>query len=88
MRVTLYSKPNCQQCRATMRAFDKHRIAYDYVEDVTKDIDLVDSLKARANELGVVGGMPYVSIYNNDNELVADWFGFQPGLISKHLTAA
>lgn len=88
MRVTLYSKPSCQQCKATMRALDKARIAYDYIPDVTENIDLVESLKARANELGVAGGMPYVSVYNADNTLVADWFGFQPGLISKHLTAA
>lgn len=71
-----------------MRAFDKHRIAYDYVEDVTKDIDLVESLRERAAELGVAGGAPYVSIYSTDNELIADWFGYRPDLIQTHLTKA
>lgn len=69
-----------------MRAFDKARIAYDYIPDVTTDVDLVESLRERATELGVTGGAPYVSIHNANNELVADWFGYRPDLIQTHLT--
>lgn len=85
MQVTLYSKQNCQQCRATKFKLDQLGIEYEYVEDVTTDVDLVESLKARAAELGVAGGMPYVSIYDNENNLIIDWFGFQPVLIDHHL---
>ena len=27
--VTIYSKDNCVQCRATMRYLDKHKVPYD-----------------------------------------------------------
>lgn len=36
LSITVYSKPNCNQCRATYRKLDKARIEYTVV-DITTD---------------------------------------------------
>lgn len=41
--VTVYTKPDCVQCNATFRAFDKQGITYE-VRDVTQDQDAYDHI--------------------------------------------
>lgn len=36
--VTVYTRPSCQQCRATFRWLDKHEITYTEV-DISQDLD-------------------------------------------------
>lgn len=82
--ITVYSKPGCVQCVATYRKLDRHNVEYDRVPDVTVNVDLVESIRARARELTVAGGMPYVTVYNESNELIADWFGFNPDNLDQY----
>lgn len=46
-QITVYSKPGCVQCQATMRKLDKRGAAYE-VRDVTEDQDAY----AHVRELG------------------------------------
>ena len=41
--VTVYTKPGCPQCRATVRALDRAELAYRLV-DLTEDSDARDYL--------------------------------------------
>lgn len=85
--ITVYTTPICQMCRATKRSLDNAGIEYDTI-DATADVNLAEAIRERANELGVMATMPYVTVYNQDNELVADWFGFQPDNIKQHCVGA
>lgn len=35
MAITVYTRPNCQQCNATTRALDKAGITYELVDLIT-----------------------------------------------------
>jgi len=48
-------------------------------------LELTETIKARAAELGTPAAMPYVTIYDESNNLIADWFAFRPDLINQHL---
>ncbi|NKX94249.1 glutaredoxin-like protein NrdH [Sanguibacter hominis ATCC BAA-789] len=43
--ITVYSKPACVQCDATLRALEKRGIAYELV-DLTADADALESVRA------------------------------------------
>lgn len=45
MTVTVYSKPACVQCNATVRALDKKGIEYKVV-DMSQDIDALERVRA------------------------------------------
>ena len=45
MSITLYSTPSCVQCKATYRALDKKRLAYEVV-DVTQDAQALATVQA------------------------------------------
>ena len=45
MTVTVYSKPACVQCNATVRALDKKGIEYD-VSDMSQDMDALERVRA------------------------------------------
>lgn len=66
MRVTVYTKPQCQQCTATARALDKAGITYDTV-DITTNPDARDYVMA----LGYLQAPVVVT----DTE---HWAGFRP----------
>ncbi|MGP9528176.1 glutaredoxin family protein [Glutamicibacter sp. AOP5-A2-18] len=81
--ITLYTTQNCQQCRGTKRVLDKSSVEYVTVQaDAADAHELAEAIRGRADELGVPATMPYVTVYDDDNMLVADWFGFQPGKIT------
>lgn len=83
--ITLYTTQNCQQCRATKRILDRASTEYEVIAADGPDAhDLAEGIKARAVELGVMSTMPYVTVYDENNVLVADWFGFQPGKITDY----
>lgn len=83
--VTVYTTQNCQQCRGTKRILDKAGIDYNTIQaDVPEARELANAIRERAAELGVSATMPYVTVYDIHNTLIADWFGFQPGKITDH----
>lgn len=76
--VTLYSKPNCQPCRATKRWLDKNDVLYTE-KDVTQDP--MDAAAVR--ELGYVG-VPVLLVSTGDPETEIHWQGFHPDNLSKY----
>lgn len=44
MRVTVYSTPNCMQCRQTKNMFDKAGVVYDSI-DLTQHPELADAFR-------------------------------------------
>ena len=71
MKVTVYSKPNCQQCRATERWLQTKNIEYKYI-DVTKD-----EIGMAAAEATGIRAMPIVIADGH-----APWGGFLPGKLA------
>ena len=69
MSITVYTKPACQQCRATTKALDKAGLDYDLV-----DISLDDGARAYVMALGHLQA-PVVEV---DGE---HWSGFRPDRI-------
>ena len=45
MSIIIYSKPDCVQCNATYRAFDKQGIDYQVI-DLTQDPQALDHVKS------------------------------------------
>lgn len=71
MRVTVYSTPNCVQCRQTKAMFDRAGVVYDNI-DLTQHPELADQFK----ELG----------YTQAPIVVAGettWSGFRHGKITQ-----
>ena len=76
--VTLYTKPNCQPCKATKRWLDKNDVVYT-VKDVTEDpADL-----AAVKELGY-DGVPVTIVSTGDPETDIMWHGFHPDNLKKY----
>ena len=74
MAITVYTKPQCVQCGATIKALDKAGITYELV-DLTTDIDARDYVMA----LGHLQAP--VVVTDTDH-----WAGFRPDRI-KNLAA-
>ncbi|WP_186392820.1 MULTISPECIES: glutaredoxin-like protein NrdH [unclassified Pannonibacter] len=79
MSVTVYSKPACVQCTATIRALDQREIPYEVI-DLTVDqyaLEMVQSL-----------GFRQVPVVTTDDD---QWSGFRPdkikGLVERELAA-
>ncbi|CDZ92272.1 glutaredoxin family protein [Rhodococcus ruber] len=66
VQITVYSKPDCQQCTATARVLTKAAVLFEYI-DVTKD----PVAYARVQELGYTG-VPVVEAGD------MHWQGFRP----------
>ena len=75
MSITVYTKPACQQCRATTRALDKAGLEYNLV-----DISLDDEARDYVMALGHLQA-PVVEV-DGDH-----WSGFRPERI-RNLAAA
>ena len=69
MSITVYTKPACQQCRATTKALDEAGLDYDLV-----DISLDDGARDYVMALGHLQA-PVVEV---DGE---HWSGFRPDRI-------
>lgn len=84
-KVTVYSKNPCGQCSMTKIELGKKGVEFEEIRaDLPGMEDLADSIRDRAKELGVTGTMPYVTVHGEDNQLIADWFGFIPSNITDH----
>jgi glutaredoxin-like protein NrdH len=70
MSIIIYSKPDCVQCNATYRAFDKQGIAYEVV-DLTQDDQALGQVRA-------MGYQQVPVIVAGDDH----WSGFRPDKIS------
>ena len=68
MRVTVYTKPDCMQCTATMRALDKAGLDY-HVVDLTTDPGALDYVR---HDLGHLQA-PVV-----DTDTAGHWSGYRP----------
>ena len=68
MSITVYTKPNCDQCDATKRRLDKHGLQYRIV-DITEDFV--------TSELGYLQA-PVVVVDRSDGDR-EDWSGFRIG---------
>lgn len=70
MTITVYTKPQCMQCRATFKTLDKHAIDYTAI-DVTSDPDALEYV----TELGYSS----VPVVVTDT---AHWGGYRPDTLS------
>lgn len=69
MSIIIYGKPNCVQCNATYRAFDKQGIDYQVI-DLTQDPQALDHVKS-------LGYQQVPVIIAGDEH----WAGFRPDKI-------
>lgn len=76
--ITLYSKPGCVQCNATVRSLDNAKLQYSTI-DVSKDEQALELIKAM--------GYMQVPVVVTDND---HWSGFRPDKIDalKELVSA
>ena len=70
MSITVYSKPSCVQCNATMRALDKKGVNYSVI-DVTEDQAAYDHV--------IELGAQQVPVVETGTE---HWTGYRPDKIS------
>ena len=83
--VTVYSKPSCGQCNMTKIELRKKGVEFEEINALAPgNEELAEAIRERANEKGIVGSFPYVTVYDEYNELIADWFGFIPDMINNH----
>lgn len=69
MSITVYSKPACVQCNATIRALDKQGLSYEVI-DLSQDAEALESVKALGYQQAPV------VMANGDH-----WAGFRPDKI-------
>lgn len=70
--ITVYGKPNCQQCWATTTKLDKLELEYTYV-DITEDQDAYDYV------IGLGYAQAPVVALSNDTH----WSGYRPGKLAQ-----
>mgnify|MGYP005615404291 FL=1 len=71
MTVTLFSKPACVQCTATVRALDGRGIGYR-VRDLSEDPEALEKVKA-------LGYLQAPVVVTDEKH----WSGFRPDLINE-----
>lgn len=76
--ITVYTKPNCQPCKATHRWLNSRGIDYSTV-DVTKSPADLAAIKSLGYE-----GVPVVIVSNGDAETDLHWHGFHPDNLTKY----
>ena len=75
MTVTVYTKPSCQPCRATIRYLNERGIGFEE-KDTTDPAYLVE-----AKALGYMGA-PVVVFVPAPGESVSHWYGFRPDMLA------
>lgn len=84
-KVTVYSKPSCGQCTLTKNELSKKGVEFEEINALAPgNEELAQSIRDRATEKGIIGSFPYVTVYDAQNNLVADWFGFIPDNINAY----
>lgn len=71
MSVTVYSTPNCMQCKMTYREFDKRGIPYSVV-DLSEDAEAMERMRSLGHRHA-----PIVEVGEDV------WTGFRPDLIGQ-----
>ncbi len=69
--TTIYSRPSCQQCHATIRCFDKHALPYTVI-DLAETPDAAEQIR----DLGYAG-IPVVVTADGTH-----WSGFRPDRVA------
>ena len=84
-KVVMYSKNECGQCDLTRRELNRKSVEFEEIKvDVITPNELAESIRERAKEKGINGSFPYVTVHDESNNLIADWFGFIPDNINAH----
>lgn len=77
MRVTVYTKPGCVQCKYTFKQLEKDGIEYTAVDVTLPENEAeYDRIKASGNIT-----MPQVKVEYDDGSVDDDWVGFSPDSI-------
>ena len=74
--ITVYSKPNCQQCTATYRKLKSLDLPYESV-DVTEDADALAFIRALGYQQAPV------VVVREGAQIKEHWSGFRPDLLKK-----
>lgn len=80
MTLTLYSKPDCQQCKASDRRLTANQGegSFAYV-DMSEDPDAMALVK----DLGYLQA-PVILVTNDDGSQVEHWSGYRPDKIDEY----
>lgn len=86
MATTVYSTPNCVQCKATYRKLDGLNIEYKKVILLEGSADevAVHAILAGDPTLGRIAPM----VIHEQGGITVIWTGYNPDMIERHLTAA
>lgn len=74
--ITVYSKPNCQQCSATYRKLKALGLPFDSI-DVTEDADALAFIRALGYQQAPV------VVVREGAQIKEHWSGFRPDLLKK-----
>lgn len=77
MTITVLTRPDCPQCRATIRRLDRLGAAY-----TTREIEPDDIADARA---AGIASAPIVQVHGSDGTVTAQWGGYRPDLIASEI---
>lgn len=84
-KTTVYSKPSCGQCNMTKIELGKKGVEFEEINALAPgNEELAQSIRDHAAEKGIAGTLPYVTVYDENNNLIADWFGFIPDNINAY----
>lgn len=75
-KITVYTLPNCIQCRQTKKLLTNLELEFEEV-DLTKD---EDSYRFVTEKLGYKAA-PVIVVYGEDGQVVDHWSGFNPDRI-------
>lgn len=75
--ITVYSKPNCQQCVATYRKLKSLDLPHESV-DVTEDADALAFIRALGYQQAPV------VVVSEGWDIKEHWSGFRPDLLKKY----
>jgi glutaredoxin-like protein NrdH len=78
MKTTVYSLPDCVQCKATKLYLEKRGVEYDEV-NLTQDND---AWELATKTLGYKSA-PVVIVRDDDDNIIEHWNGFSPEKIGK-----
>mgnify|MGYP000093079237 FL=1 len=75
--ITVYSKPNCQQCMATYRKLKALGLPHNSI-DVTEDADSLAFIRALGYQQAPV------VVVREGAQIKEHWSGFRPDLLKKY----
>lgn len=75
-KVVVYSLPNCMQCTATYKRFEKNNIDYDVV-DMSQDPNAREIVKSLGHRQA-----PVIVVSDETGSVVSHWSGLRIDLIN------